>query len=128
MAPNTSRIDETSFMEPDTLVATSTLRLRQKVKRDKLAAFYRHLNVTSSLDLSSLDRFGLTTDPKKGATVFEFYNGDKWVPLTEETGEFFAPKNFRDRFGGVNAMKNVLDIDRTPRSLERSLSAASKQD
>ena len=32
--PNTSRIDETSFMEPDTTEATSTLQLRQKVKRD----------------------------------------------------------------------------------------------
>ena len=32
--PNTSRIDETSFMEPDTSEATSTLRLRQNVKRD----------------------------------------------------------------------------------------------
>ena len=120
MAANTSRIDKTS-------AATSTLRLRQKVKRDKLAALYRHLNI-SSLGLSSLDRFGLTTDPKKGATIFEFYNSDKWVPLTKQAGEFFAPKNFRDRFGGINAMKNVLDIDRTPRSLERSLSATSKQD
>ena len=34
---NLSKIDETSFME-----ATSTLRLRQKVKRDKLSALYRH--------------------------------------------------------------------------------------
>ena len=30
--PNTSKIDETSFMEPDTTEATSTLRLKQKVK------------------------------------------------------------------------------------------------
>ena len=34
VAPNTSRIDETSYMEPDTSEATSTLRLRQNVKRD----------------------------------------------------------------------------------------------
>ena len=31
--PNTSRVDETSFMEPDTTEATSTLRLNQKVKQ-----------------------------------------------------------------------------------------------
>ena len=31
--PNTSRVDETSFTEPDTTEATSTLRLKQKVKR-----------------------------------------------------------------------------------------------
>ena len=53
--PNTSRIDETSFTEPDTTEATSTLRLTQKVKRDKLAALYRHLYVTGNLDLIDLD-------------------------------------------------------------------------
>ena len=30
--PDTSRVDETSFIEPDTAEATATLRLRQKVK------------------------------------------------------------------------------------------------
>ena len=30
--PNTSMVDETSFMEPDTTEATSTLSLNQKVK------------------------------------------------------------------------------------------------
>ena len=71
----TSRVDETSFTttgkEP-----TSTLRLKQKVKRDKLAALYRHLNVTGNLDLINLKRFKLTKNPEKGATVFEFDNGD----------------------------------------------------
>ena len=52
--PNTNRIDEISFMEPDTTEATSTLRLNQKVKRDKLTALYRHLNVTGNLDLINL--------------------------------------------------------------------------
>ena len=39
-------------------------------------------------------------------------------------GEFFAPKILRDRFGGVNTMKNFLGIDKTPPALERSLKAA----
>ena len=39
--PNTGKIDETSFTEPDTAEATSTLQLRQKVKRDKSTALYR---------------------------------------------------------------------------------------
>ena len=81
--PDTSRVDETSFTEPDTTEATSTLRLKQKLKRDKLAALYRHLNVTGNLDLINLDRFKLTKDQKKGTTIFEFYNGDRWVPLTK---------------------------------------------
>ena len=53
--PNTSRIDETSFTEPDTTEATSTLRLRQKVKRDKITVLYRHLNVTDDPDLADID-------------------------------------------------------------------------
>ena len=55
--PNTSRIDETSFIEPDTKEAASTLRLRQKVKRDKITALYRHLNVTADPGLANIDRF-----------------------------------------------------------------------
>ena len=120
---NTSRIDETFFTVPGNTEATSTLRLMQKVKRDKLAVLYRHLNVTVNLDLIDFGRFKLT---KKGATIFEFYAGDRWVSLTKQTGEFFAPKALRDRFGGINAMKNVLGINTTPPSLERSISAASK--
>ena len=124
--PNTSRIDETSFTVPDTTEATSTLRLRQKVKRDKLTALYRHLNVTGDIDLIDLDQFRLITDHKKGVTVFEFYNSDWWVPLTKQTGEFFAPKTLRDRLGGLNTMKKFLGIDKIPPALEKSFKAATK--
>ena len=75
--PNISSVDETSFTEPDTTEATSTLRLKQKVKRGKLAALHRHLNVTCNIDLINLDRFRFTTDTKKGSKIFEFYNGDR---------------------------------------------------
>ena len=104
--PYTSRVDETSFTEPDTTEATSTLWLNQRIKQDKLAALCRHLNVTGNLDLVDLDQFKLTRDPKKGDTIFEFYNGDRWVPLVKQTGGFFAPKILRNKFGGVNTMKN----------------------
>ena len=70
--PNTSRVDETSFIEPATTEATSTLRLNQKVKRDKLAALYRHLKATGNLDLINLDRFRLTTDTKKEPQFLSF--------------------------------------------------------
>ena len=122
--PNTSWVDETSFTEPDTTEATSTLQLNQKVKRDKLAALYRQLNVTGNQDLINLDRFKLMTNPKKGATIFEFYNGDRWVPLTKQTSEIFAPKTLRDRFAGVNTMKHFLGVNETPSALERSFRAA----
>ena len=48
--PNTSRIDETSFIDCDATEVTSTLQLRQKIKRDKLTTLYRYLNVTGNLD------------------------------------------------------------------------------
>ena len=76
---------------------------------------YRHLN-----------RFRLTTDHKKGVKIFEFYNGDRWVPLTKQTGEFFAPKTLRGRYGGVNTMEIFLGVDKTPPALERSFKAATK--
>ena len=125
-APNTSRVGETSFIEPDTTEAISTLRLNQKVKRDKVAVLYRHLNVTGNLELINLDRFKLTRNPKKGSTIFGFYNGHRWVPLTKQTGEFFAPKTLRDRFGEANTMKIFLGVDKTPPSLERCFKAATK--
>ena len=73
--PDTSRVDETSFTVPDTTEATSTLRLRQKIKRDKLTALYRHLNVTGKIDLIDLGQFRLTTDKKKKELQFSFLQG-----------------------------------------------------
>ena len=82
--------------------------------------------MTGYLDLIDLNQFKLTIDPKKGATIFEFYNGVRWVLLTKQTGEFFPPKTLRDRFGGVNTMKIFLGVDKTPPALERSFRAATK--
>ena len=82
--------------------------------------------MTGDIDLIDLNRFRLTKDPKKGATIFEFYNGDRWVPLTKQTCEFFASKTLRDRFGGVNRMKNFLGFDKTPPALERSFKPATR--
>ena len=123
--PNTSRVDKTSFITTEK-EPTSTLQLKQKVKRDELAALYKHLNVTGNLDLIDLDQFKLTTDPKKGATIFEFYNGDKWVSLTKQIVEVLAPKTLRDRFGRQKTMKNFLATVETPPALERSFKAATK--
>ena len=84
--PNATRVGKTSYMEPATTETKSTLRLNQKVRRDKLAALYRHLSVTGNLDLIDLDQFRLPRNPKNGVTMFEFYNGDRWVPLTKQAG------------------------------------------
>ena len=69
--PNTSRIDEASFTVPDATEVTSTLRLTQELKQDKLAALYRHLDATSNIDLIDLQlakknrRFFCTKDIKR---------------------------------------------------------------
>ena len=106
-APDTSRIDETSFTVPDTIEATSTLQLRQKVKRDKITALYRRLNVTGNPGLADIDRFMITS--KTGNTDLLFLDGNKhWQSLTNKrTGEFLAAKILREKFGGVNTMKSV---------------------
>ena len=55
--PNTSRTDETSFIEHDTTEATSAFRLRQKVKRDKITVFYKNLTVRGDPGLADIDQF-----------------------------------------------------------------------
>ena len=82
--------------------------------------------MTGNLDLIDLDRVRLMRDPKNGVAVFELYNRDWWVPLTKQTGEFFAPKALRDKLGGLNTMKNFLGQDETTLGLEKSVKAATK--
>ena len=53
----TSRVDETSFTVPDDSEATSTLRLRQKLKRDKIVSLYKYLDVTGDPGLVDLERY-----------------------------------------------------------------------
>ena len=126
--PNTSRIDETSFTVPDTREATSTLLLRQKLKRDKITALYRHLNVTGDPGLADIDRFMIKKISKTGNTDLLFLDGNKhWQSLTNKrTGEFLAAKTLREKFGGLNIMKSVLSLDETPSTLERSFKVATK--
>ena len=88
--PDTSRVDETSFTEPDTIKATSTLQLRQKVKRDKITALYRHLNVRGDSGLADIDRFTIKKNSRTGNTDLLFLDSNKnWQSLTNKrTGEF----------------------------------------
>ena len=44
----------------------------------------------------------------------------------KRTDEFLAAKTLREKFGGLNIMKSVLRLDRTPPLIERSSSAATK--
>ena len=57
-----------------------------------------------------------------------FLDGNKhWQSLNNKrTGEFLAPKTLREKFGGLNILKSVLNLDQTPSALEKSISAATK--
>ena len=103
--PDTSRVDEASFIEPDTTEATSTLRLRQKVKRDKINALYRHLNVTADPGLVHLDEFRLTKGPKKGVTIFEFYNGNG-----KANGRFFCCKDIKRKIWWIKHNEKCINL------------------
>ena len=124
--PDTSRIDETLFTVPDPTEATSILR--QKVKRNKITALYRHLNVTGDPGLTDIDQFIIKKNSKAGNTDLLFLDGNKhWQSLTNKrTGEFLAVKTLREKFGGINIMKSVLSLDKTPSTLDRSFKAATK--
>ena len=79
--PNTSRVDETSFTEPDTTEAISTLQLRQKVKRDKITALYKHFNMTGD---PGLDQYRSIYDKKiqKQETLTCFYSVEENIGTT----------------------------------------------
>ena len=66
ISPETSRLDETSFTVPDITEATSTLRLWQKLKRDKIVSLHRYLNVTGGPGLADLERFNFKKFQKQG--------------------------------------------------------------
>ena len=89
---DTSRVEEISFIRPDTTEGTSTLRLRQKLKRDKIVSLYRYLDVTGDPGLSDLVRLTIRKNLKAGNTESIFLGGNKhWQSLTNKrTGEFLA--------------------------------------
>ena len=116
--PNTTRVDE----EETPLIPMSTLRLKQKVLHNKLDALYHHLGAKGSLDFVDLDRFKMKTNSKTGITDLLGYNGENWVSLTNQrTGEFLAVSTLKTKFGGLTLMKNFLNLEQTPQSIDRSI-------
>ena len=120
---DTGRVDETSFTEPATIEATSTLRLRQKLKRDKISSLYRYLGVTGDPGIADLERLMIKKNSKTGNIELLFLDGNKhWQCLyNKRTGEFLAPKTLKEKFGGLNITKSALSLDQTSSALERSI-------
>ena len=119
--PNTTRVDK----EEISITPTSTLRLKQQVLRNKLDSLYHHQGTKGSLDFVNLDRFKMKTNCKTGITDLLWYNGENWVSLTNQrTGEFLAVSTLKTKFGGLTPMKNFLNLEQTPPSIDRSIKAA----
>ena len=119
--PNTTRVDE----EETPLLPTSTLKLKQQVLHNKLDALYHHLGTKGSLDFVNLDRFKMKTNSKTGITDLLWYNGQNWVSLTnQQTGEFLAVGTLKTKFGSLTPMKNFLNLEQSPPSIDRSIKAA----
>ena len=57
-----------------------------------------------------------------------FLNGNNnWQSFNnKQTGQFLVPKALTEKFGGLNIMKSILNLDKAPLSMGRSISAASK--
>ena len=89
ITPDTSRVDETSLTEREATEATSILQLRQEVKRDKITALYRHLNVTGGPGLVDRDRLMIKKNSKTGNSGLLFFDSNQRQSLTNKrTGEF----------------------------------------
>ena len=81
----TSRVDETLFTVPDDSEATSTLRLRQKLKRDKIVSLYKYLDVTGDPGLVDLEQFMIKKNPKPGNNELIFIYANKhWQSLNNK--------------------------------------------
>ena len=119
--PNATRVDE----EETSITPTSTLRLKQQVLRNKLDALFHHLGTKGSPDLVNLDRLKMKTNSKICITDLLWYNGENWVSLTNQrTGEFLAISTLKTKFGGLTPMKNFLNLEQTPPSIDQSIKAA----
>ena len=101
---DTSRLDDTPFIVPDTTKATSTLCLKQEVKQDEIKALYRHLNVTGNVGLAKLDKFIIKENPKIGKTDLLFFDHNKhWQHFTNKLNDgFLVAKTLIARFSGLN--------------------------
>ena len=123
-SPNTTRVYEEETSDAITPIS-STLKLKQQVLRNKLDSLYHHLGTKGGLDLIDFDWFKMKTNSKTSITDLLWYNGENWVSLTNQrTGEFLAVSTLKTKFGGLTPMKNFLNLEQTPPSIDRSIKAA----
>ena len=78
--------------------------------------------MTGDPGLADIDRLMIKKNTKTGNTDLLFLDGNnQWQSLTNKrTGEFLSAKTLREKSGGLNIMKSVLSLDKTPSELEKS--------
>ena len=92
----------------------------QELVLTKLLDLYEYLHIEGEIDfdLIDLNRFKLERNTKTGILRLEFdKDGDRkeWVNLTDKrTGKFLTPNSLKDKFGGLEAMKSILIVDKIP--------------
>ena len=84
--------------------------------------------MTGDPELADIDRFIIKKNIKTSNTYLLFLDGNnQWQSLTNKrTVEFLSTKTLRKKSGGLNITKSVLNLDKTPSALERSLKAVTK--
>ena len=112
---------------PEETPGSKVPRLSKELKIQKIQALQDFLGVSGNVNFADLDRFQLNLNKKKGNTELKFLNSkDEWVLLTNKrTGEFLAESTIY-KLIGINTMKNMLGLDKTPSQSEQSRTAARK--
>ena len=87
---------------------------------------YRHLNVRGDSDPVDVDRFKSKQTSKTSNTNLLFLTGETGNNLLTNGLSILAPNPLTGIFGGLNVMKRILNLDKTPSAREQSREAAAK--
>ena len=129
--------DETSFISNqdqeetshyETPIGIKTRVLGNRITRQKIEQIYNILEINGNVGVN-IDRFRTRYNNKTGVIILEFDKTGRgnWTNISDKrTGKPLAITTLKNKFGGVEAMKNFLGLDSTPIVLERSFNEAKK--
>ena len=129
--------DETSFISNqdqeetshyETPIGINTRVLGNRITRQKIDQIYNILEINGDVGVN-IDRFRTRYNNKTGVIILEFDKTGRgnWDNITDKrTGKPLAINTIKNKFGGVEAMKNFWGLDSTPIVLERSFNEAKK--
>ena len=129
--------DETSFISNqdqeetshyETPIGIKTRVLGNRITRQKIEQIYNILEINGNVGVN-IDRFRTRYNNKTGVIILEFDKTGRgnWTNISDKrTGKPLAINTIKNKFGGVEAMKNFLGLDSTLIVLERSFNEAKK--